>query len=334
VVTRSAAATSRRGIGIRFALAVAVGAIALAAVAAVNDPVHEVLGAEPVDPMQLTGVAYGPRPEQVLDVHPPPDAHGPVPVVVFAHAGGWIGGTRVAIPDVIDALGPELGVAIVSIDYRLVGTSADGSSTNVFPAAVEDLDRAIRFVRAHAAAWGLDPDRLVVAGASAGGHLAALVGADPGRYVEPGLPPELRRVSPEVQGVVDYVGPTDFRTFPQAGGWAPAMTAALLGCAPVRPETCDPSRIEDGSVATHLHGRPPPAFFAYGEQDSLVVPETQGAPLAAAWAAQRGEDEATPPRRRSVWYEQRAEADHNFTRELDGSLLVFWLGQLLDGALR
>ena len=329
----SAPPTSTGRIGIRVALAIAVGAIALAAVAAVNDPEHQVLGAEAVDPAQQLGVAYGPRPEQLLDVHPPPDAHGPVPVVIFAHSGGWIGGTRAAIPDVIASLGLELGVAIVSIDYRLVGTSPDGSYTNTFPAAVEDLDRAIRFVRAHAAAWGLDPDRIVVGGASAGGQLAALVGADPGRYVDPELPPALARVSPAVQGVIDYVGPSDFHTFPQAGGWAPAMTAALLGCAPVRPETCDPARVDAATVATHLHGRPPPAFFAYGERDPLVVPETQGAPLAAAWAAQRGEDDATPARARSVWYEQRADADHNFTRALDGSLLVFWLGQLLSGAL-
>ncbi len=323
-----------RRVGIRFALGVAAGAIALAVVAAVNDPVHEVLGAEPVTVVEHLDVAYGARPEQLLDLHPPPDARGPVPVVIFVHAGGWIAGSRAAIPDVIESLGPELGVALVSIDYRLVGTAADGRSTNPFPAPVEDLDRAIRFVRAHASAWGLDPERIVLAGASAGGHLAALAAADPGRYADPDLAPELAHVSPAVQGVIDYVGPSDLHTFPQAGGWAPAMTAALLGCAPMRPETCDPARVDDATVATHLHARPPPAFFAYGEQDSLVVAETQGAPLAAAWAARRGESEATPPAQRTVWYEQRAEADHNFTRELDGGLLVFWLGRLLDGAFR
>jgi acetyl esterase/lipase len=78
---------------------------------------------------------------------------------------------------------------VASIDYRLVTTAPDGSFVNLFPAADEDVDRAVRFVRAHAATWDLDPRRVLLAGASAGGHLAALAAAAPGEFVDPTLPP-------------------------------------------------------------------------------------------------------------------------------------------------
>jgi acetyl esterase/lipase len=316
-----------------FALLVGVSALALAVVAAVSDPAPGALAPVPVLAGDQHAVAYGPLPEQLLDVQHPADASGPVPAIVFVHSGGWVAGTRLAVPDVIADLRTDLGLAIVPIDYRLVGTAPDGTYTNTFPAPMWDVDRAIRFVRAHAVEWGLDPERIVVAGASAGGHLAALAGAAPGRFVDPALPPEMASVSPEVLGVIDYVGPSDFRSFWRAGGWAPAMTAALLGCAPEQPETCDPARVDDATVLTHLVGRPPPAFFAYGERDALVIPATQGAPLAQAWAAARGEPSVTP-QQGGVWYQQRVDADHNFTPALDGGLVAQWLSEVLDGALR
>jgi acetyl esterase/lipase len=91
---------------------------------------------------------------------------------------------------------PHVGVALVSIDYRLIGSAPDGGYTNTFPTASYDMDRAVRFVRANAARWDLDPSRIIVAGASAGGQLAALAGVAPGTYTDPTLPPDLARVSP------------------------------------------------------------------------------------------------------------------------------------------
>jgi acetyl esterase/lipase len=237
-------------------------------------------------PRDQTNVSYGPRPEHALDVHLPSGVAGPSPVVVFAHAGGWIGGTRTALPDVVDALIADAGVAVVSIDYRLIGTAPDGSYVNTFPTASYDMDRAIRFVRANAQRWNLDPNRIIVAGASAGGQLAALAGVAPGVYSDPALPDDLVRVSPVVQGVIDYVGPSDFGTFAQAGGWAPALTAALLDCEPERPETCEPARVAAASIAPHLS--------------------------AASWASKRGDFAQPDPNLRGVWYEQQANADHTF----------------------
>jgi acetyl esterase/lipase len=285
-------------------------------------------------PRDVLNVSYGPLPEHVLDVHLPSGVEGPFPVVVFAHAGGWIGGTRSDIPDVIRTLVADVRVALVSIDYRLVATAPDGGYLNTFPSASYDMDRAIRFVRANAQQWDLDPDRIIAAGASAGGQLAALAGVAPGTYSDPALPRDLARVSPVVQGVIDYVGPSDFRTFPQAGGWAPALTAGLLQCEPMHPETCDPTRVAAASVATHLTAGAPPAYLAYGEQDSLVLPTTQGAPLADAWAAQRGDFTQPDPQLRGVWYEQQVNADHNFDLlNSDYVAMERWLRSVIAGKL-
>lgn len=338
--------SATRRTGVRSTVATAVGILAacglmsvpalvmVAASASPSIPTSSTLPQDMQHPHDTTDVAYGPLPEHRLDVHLPTGVAGPLPVVVFAHAGGWIGGTRSAVPDVIGALVDDVGVAVVSIDYRLVVSGPDGTSVNTFPAASYDMDRAIRFVRANARRWDLDPDRIVVAGASAGGQLAALAGVAPGVFSDPSLPDDLVRVSPVVQGVIDYVGPSDFRTFGQAGGWAPGMTTTLLGCEPAQPDTCDPVRVTAASVAPHLSAAAPPAYLAYGEQDPLVVPATQGAPLADAWASRRGDLARSDPTRRGVWYEQQAKADHNFDlRNSDHLAMERWLRSVVAGTL-
>ena len=313
-------------------LAIGVVALALAVVGAASEPAGTSLSL--LDPAGRRDVAYGPFPEQLLDVHRPADAPGPVPAIVFAHPGGFVGGSRKDVPRFLDAIRAQLRVAIVSIEYRLVKVAPDGSTTDIFPAAVSDLDRAIRFTRLHAVEWGLDPQRIILAGGSAGGHLVALAAADPGHFADPALPPELARVSPAVQGVIDYVGPTDFRTFWQAGGWAPGVTTQYLGCAPDQVGTCDAARVEEATVATHLRTRPPPAYFLYGAHDALVVPATQGAPLAEAWARRRGEPSAAGPHRKGTWYDELADVGHNVIYELDPLVVESWLSLVLDGTLR
>src|SRR6185503_15279098 len=96
--------------------------------------------ADPASPARDTlDVSYGPLPEHRLDVHLPAGGEGSYPAVVFAHAGGWIAGTRSAIPDVIRTLVDDVDVAVVSIDYRLVAVGPDGRAVNSFPAASYDM---------------------------------------------------------------------------------------------------------------------------------------------------------------------------------------------------
>ena len=123
-------------------------------------------------------VQYGAAPHQVMDLRRPDAAAfpGPRPVVLFVHAGGWISGDRTGLPEAA-LVQVARGFAVASIDYQLAAADADGRAIPSFPAAVWDVKRAVRFLKANAGAWSLDPGRIVLMGASAGGHLAAMVGA-------------------------------------------------------------------------------------------------------------------------------------------------------------
>ena len=99
-----------------------------------------------------------------------PDAKQPAPVIIAMHGGSWKRGVRSAYK----YLGPFFaarGYALLTIDYRLAT-----DLKNLYPAAVDDVRAAVRYVREHAAELNVDPNRIVLMGDSAGGHLAALVG--------------------------------------------------------------------------------------------------------------------------------------------------------------
>jgi acetyl esterase/lipase len=240
---------------------------------------------------------YGSEPHQLLDVQRPDPRvfPGPRPIVVYLHAGGWIAGDRTEVPDVLTAQVAR-GYVLASVDYQLATVAAvDGRPVSSFPGAVWDVKRAVRYVKANATTWGIDPDRVVLAGASAGGHLAAFVGATPGRFEPPDVPAarDARRDS-SVRGIVDLVGPTDLATFGRSDHpWAAPVTAAFLGCA--RPSLRDPlpcpgDRLELASVAPWVDRTDPPILLAYGALDTLVVPATQGEPLAGIWRDAHGGD--------------------------------------------
>jgi hypothetical protein len=164
-----------------------------------------------------------------------------------------------------------------------------------FPGAVWDVKRAVRYMKANATIWGVDPERVVLAGASAGGHLAAFVGATLGRFEPPDAPAtrDARRDS-SVRGIVDLVGPTALATFERSGHpWAAPVTAAFLGCARPSerdPLPCPPDRLGRASVATYVDRTDPPIFLAYGALDTLVVPATQGEPMVGVWRDAHGGD--------------------------------------------
>jgi acetyl esterase/lipase len=134
----------------------------------------------------------------MLDLYTPEDAAGPLPAVVWIFGGGWRIGDRRKI--VIAPLATR-GYVVASIDYRL-------SDEAKFPAQIHDCKAGVRFLRANAARFGIDPERIAVFGPSAGGHLAALVGttADEPR-LEGGI--GTTGVSSRVRAVVAFFPPTD-----------------------------------------------------------------------------------------------------------------------------
>jgi acetyl esterase/lipase len=135
-----------------------------------------------------------------LDLYLPEKAEGPLPLVVWIHGGGWTQGNKAPCPLVW--LVPK-GYAVASINYRFL---SHGSP----PAQIEDSKAAIRWLRAHAKKYGIDPDRVGVAGASAGGYLAALLGtAGDAKELEGKGGNEEQ--SSKVQAVIDIFGPTRIR---------------------------------------------------------------------------------------------------------------------------
>ncbi len=148
----------------------------------------------------LRDVAYVPNghERQKLDLFIPPGATNPLPLIIWVHGGAWQAGSKEQCPAL-----PYLsrGYAVASLNYRL-------SQHAVFPAQIEDCKAAVRWLRAHAKENGIDPERFAVWGASAGGHLVALLGTTGDvKKFDVG---ENLGVSSRVQAVVDFFGPTDF----------------------------------------------------------------------------------------------------------------------------
>jgi acetyl esterase/lipase len=258
----------------------------------------------------IRAVRYGPEPYQLLDLYLPAQGRPEqlVPTIVYLHSGGWIAGSRADVP------APALaqlarGYAIASVDYQLASPGGTGS----FPGAVYDVKRAIRFLKAGAQRWGLDPARMILMGTSAGGHLAALSGASVGR-LEPVVTGPLAAVDSRVAAVVDIVGITDLTTFSVTPHpWAAPLTAEFLGCEMRNGRAaCPANRLREASVAPYVSAASPPIFMAYGAKDNLVVPATQGAPLVHAWVQAHHGDP------RSVVYEVVPGGGHNIgDRQLD-----------------
>ena len=127
-------------------------------------------------PAELRTLTYASRggADLLLDLYlPAKPIRRPIPVIVFLHGGGWSGGTRTTGPDFKRYFAQD-GFAMASIEYRL-------TPSITFPANVEDVRTAVRWLKANAAAHGLDPDRICLWGTSAGGHLAAVAGAGAAR---------------------------------------------------------------------------------------------------------------------------------------------------------
>src|SRR5688572_24897811 len=102
-----------------------------------------------------------------MDIYKPTGVTTPTPVVLWIHGGGWQGGTYNTTPLQVQAL-LSRGISVASVEYRLSGTS-------IFPAQINDVKGAVRYLRANASTFGLDMNRVSAWGTSAGAHLSALL---------------------------------------------------------------------------------------------------------------------------------------------------------------
>jgi acetyl esterase/lipase len=202
---------------------------------------------------------------QKLDLYLPEKAEGPLPLIIWIHGGGWQNGSKEGCPPARQGY-LEHGYAVASLNYRLSGHA-------IFPAQIEDCKAGIRWLRAHAKEYGLNPDRFGVWGSSAGGHLVALLGTS-GDEKAFDVGPNLG-VSSRVQAVCDYYGPTDLTQMDSH-----AVTGARLKHDdPKSPEACliggpvqqNKEKAARASPLTYVTTNAlPPFLIVHGDTDPVV----------------------------------------------------------------
>ena len=195
----------------------------------------------------------------------PKDATGPLPAILFIHGGGWRSGKHY---NVFAAWMAERGYLVASIDYRLTPQAK-------WPAQIEDCKLGVRWLRANAKNFGIDPDRIGVFGTSAGGHLSACVALldDPKLEGHGGYP----GVSSKVMAVAAFCPVTDLTGEWLPGRPVPKWVEELFGASfAERPEAW-----KEASPALNAKAGAPPFFIAHGTNDTHA-PTSQGEKLRKA----------------------------------------------------
>lgn len=215
--------------------------------------------------------------QQKLDLFLPEKTAGPTPLIVWIHGGAWVSGDKSDNPPLRSGF-VQRGYAVASLNYRLSGVA-------LFPAQIEDCKAALRWLRAHAKEYNLDPAHIGVWGGSAGGHLVALLGTTGGvKDFDVG---ENLDQSSAVQAVGDFFGPTDFVQMD-----AHALKGThLIHDDPGSPESrviggpiqdkANYEKVQRANPIKYLTKDAPPYLIVHGDQDPLV-PHHQSELLYAA----------------------------------------------------
>lgn len=206
-----------------------------------------------------TNIAYGPLAGEDLNLCAPVGATGARPGVILIHGGGWRVGSKQGHQHDCQNLASH-GFVAITIDYRLAPAA-------IFPAQVVDAQLAVRWLRANASAYSLDPQRLCSWGDSAGGYLAVELGVLSSIYPgdEAGL---LANQSPTVQCVVDEFGPVDFTG---AAAASPAQLTTLTDFLGATPQQ-NPTVYHDASPIFSVSSHTPPMLIVQGSSDTTVPP--------------------------------------------------------------
>ena len=226
-----------------------------------------------------------------LDLYqaPPQPRQPPRPAILYVHGGGWVSGDARHLKGVDDLPGTlaalaAKGYVVAAVNYRLAGEAH-------YPAAIQDVKSALRWLRGRATDFNIDTTRMMVWGVEAGGQIAAMVGTSCGvTTLEPAADANSKTslASDCVQGVIDWAGPTDFASWDadaNRGAEAAAAThlGAYLGC---EPADCAPGVVHGASPLSYIGPQTPPFFLQQGADDKLVAP-AQSHKLYDALKAQR-----------------------------------------------
>jgi len=200
----------------------------------------------------------------LLDLYLPdkPTPH-PLPVIVWVHGGGWLAGSKDRTPAKYMV---NDGYAVASINYRL-------STEAAFPAQIHDCKAAVRWLRANAKKYNLDPKHIGAWGGSAGGHLVALLGTSGDVKELEGKMGNLK-YSSRIQAVSDWFGPTDLL---QMDKYAPA-NRKIIHNNPNSPESLliggpiqqNREKVAMANPITYVTKDDPPFFIVHGDKDPIV----------------------------------------------------------------
>jgi acetyl esterase/lipase len=207
-----------------------------------------------------------------LDLYLPPEGGPQKPVVVFIHGGAWRsrtardGGAFRDFPAVLASVAAR-NYVVASVNYRFSGEAR-------FPAAVQDVALAIRWLRLHSARYGIDTNKFVAWGSSAGGQIAALLGTACGTPAfEPAAPAGAEAPLPSVcvQGVIDWYGLIDLESDGTDLGKSdvPDYVKAYLGC---ELSQCPAGWARSASPFPYIDAKDPPFLIQHGAADVTVSP--------------------------------------------------------------
>ena len=196
-----------------------------------------------------------------MDLYYPQTGSSPYPVVIYVHGGGWTSGSKRGGAGMRDV--PTLlahGYVVAAVDYRLAPRWK-------FPAQIEDVKCAVRYLRVHTDDLRIDPDRIGAYGGSAGGHLVALLGTADDDAFSGDCP---WKASSRVQAVVDMFGPADFSLFEFIGS---KKAMSVFGSSDATDLV-----FAQASPVTWVSSDDPPFLILHGDKDP-VVPLSQSQSL-------------------------------------------------------
>lgn len=199
---------------------------------------------------QFQNVHYGNDRLQVMGIYLPQGrSANSTKSLVLIHGGGWNSGSKAEFSTYIDSFKTRLpDYAIFNLNYRLV------NGGNLFPTQEEDTKAAIDFIADNAEKYGINKNKLVLLGVSAGAHLALLQA--------------YKYASPQVQAVIDYFGPTDLVSM-YSHPWHPLVPLALqmiTGTTPMQ----NPNLFTTSSPIEFVSSQSPPTLILHGGKDEVV----------------------------------------------------------------
>lgn len=246
---------------------------------------------------KFTDVPYATKSEtQKLDIYLPEEGNGPFPVIIAIHGGGFYTGSKNSkeIEPMLE--GANRGYAVVTVDYRL-------SDEAKFPAAVNDLKAAIRFIKVNAARYNLNPEKIALWGDSAGGNLASLAGTTGGTNTCYDVSHGNANVSDNITAVVDWFGPINFCVMDEqnrASGIYEKVEGVLIHSTEDSfsskylgqnisqvPDLC-----KQADPTTYITSDCPPFLIQHGTLDP-IIPTQQSVDFASAIAEKAGRDKVT-----------------------------------------